>query len=553
MNFLEARRIVSSFPGGDTLPFLFAISGTADPFDLYLKAAAAKRGHTAQIRKLPFNTLAQTLRMGPSSSGTEVFLLLPWDLAPETDWRSGLPASEVNFDELRQRAEVTARLLRERRGARLLYVPAAIPPIFPDNRANDELAGYLVGLAASSGARVLGRGTFSLNSYLVSGCPVGGAFLGDVAEAVIQQACDVAGESCKVLLTDLDNCMWSGVIAEDGLAGIHFGPEGQGYRHFIYQTLLAKLKREGVLLGAVSRNDPEVGTEPLRKGKMTLSESDFVCVVCSYDSKSAQIADIAKRLNLGLNSFVFVDDNPVEVAEVSTRLPEVHCLQFPSQDEGLVQLFDGLSKLFTRSTVTGEDRERTEMYRRELESMAPAEMQGADITEFLRGLEMTLTLHDRSDSGRERAVQLINKTNQFNLNGRRMTDQEVTLALNTGARLYTATLNDRNGTHGEILACLISPAGIITSFVMSCRVFQRRVEYAFLTWLATQPQAPSGLAFLSTSRNEPIRRFLTDPAFDPAGDLVRFDAGRFAADHSNDLALFTLQGQPTNGRHRQEG
>src|ERR1700730_16167113 len=113
MNFLEAHKIVSSFPGGEELGFLLATSGTAVPFDIYLKAAAAKLGRTIHVRTIPFNTLAQTLHGPPIPEETEIFLLMPWDFAPETDWRSGLPAREVDFNKLRHRADLTAQLLRE--------------------------------------------------------------------------------------------------------------------------------------------------------------------------------------------------------------------------------------------------------------------------------------------------------------------------------------------------------------------------------------------------------------------------------------------------------
>lgn len=545
MTFLEASKIVSTFAGGEALPFLFATSGTTSPFEIYLKAAAATQGRAAQITTLPFDTLAQALRKASPSDQTEVFLLTPWDFAPETDWRSGLPSLDVDLDRVKQQAERTAQLLRKRRRARLLYLPAPVLPIFPDPEANAELAAFLLGLASCLEARVLPADAFSLSSFLATGCAVGGAFLGHVAEVAIQQATTATGDTCKVLVTDLDNCLWSGVVAEDGPDGILFGPESRGYKHFIYQSLLRKLKREGVLLVAVSRNDPDTGLEPLRNASMQLREDDFVCTVCSYNAKSAQIREIAGRLNLGLDSLVFVDDNPIELAEVSAQLPDVRCVQFPSHDEGLVPLFTDLSRLFGRATVTREDRDRTEMYRRGLETLAAVDVKGADITDFLRGLNMTLTVHDRTGGGYDRAVQLINKTNQFNLNGRRISDKEVADALAAGARLYTATLEDRNGTHGEILACLISREGVMQNFVMSCRVFQRRVEYAFLAWLATQAHVPSGLDFLATQRNEPLRNFLSDPAFKVNGGLVRFDAARFASAHADDLALFVARG-PSN-------
>jgi len=272
---------------------------------------------------------------------------------------------------------------------------------------------------------------------------------------------------------------------------------------------------------------------------MTLGLDDFVVVLASYNAKSAQIASIAEQLNLGLDAFVFVDDNPIELAEVSAQLAGVQCLQFPSRDEELPSFFRELAGLFAKREITEEDRQRTDLYRARLASMAPSDATGADLTTFLRDLEMRLVVHDRTIGDRTRAVQLINKTNQFNLNGRRITDDEVAAILSAGGRLFGATLSDRNGSQGEILSCLIDSAGMIRAFVMSCRVFQRRVEHAFLAWLA-ENGPPIGLDFTETPRNEPIRQFMQDPAFIMTDTVVTFDAPTFAARHRGDLSLFAL-------------
>jgi FkbH-like protein len=191
--------------------------------------------------------------------------------------------------------------------------------------------------------------------------------------------------------------------------------------------------------------------------------------------------------------------------------------------------------------VTAEDSERTSMYRRRLEGMVPAETEGAVLTDFLRGLEMSLVIHQRSPADFTRAVQLINTTNQFNLPGHRVTEEEVAEVLGSGGRLYTATLNDRTGSHGEIFACLIDSDGVVRSLVMSCRVFQRRTEYAFFAWLASQDRVPSVLAFSETPRNEPFRQFLDDPAFQTkSAGHVAVDFPAFARAHADDLALFAL-------------
>ena len=551
MNFLDAHKIVAEFKGGAPLQFLLATSGTPDKLDLFLRAAAAKRGYLAQIRTLPFGTLGQTLITEPMAGEAEVFCLFPWDFIPEADWRSGVPPVLTDEDALRNRALVAANHIASRKRARVLYVAAPIPPLLADRTAGSNLERWLGSVVQSLGARLLPPECFSLASYLANGSPFAGKFLGQVAEAVIDRAILAPPEPRKVLVTDLDNVMWSGVIGEDGLQGIQFSPEGVGYRFFLYQTLLAKLQREGAILAAVSRNDEDLALAPFRAGGMTLGEGDFVSIVASYNAKSAQIAEIAHRLNLGLDAFVFVDDNPIELAEVSGQLPAVRCVQFPPNDEGIPRLFDELAELFARAAVTGEDRERTTMYRRRLEGMAPSDAQGADITTFLRGLDMTLTLHDRTTGDRARAVQLINKTNQFNLNGRRVTDEEVEVVLASGGRLYGASLTDRSGSHGEILACLIDGERVVRSLVMSCRVFQRRVEHAFLAWVAGQDSPPTALEFAQTERNEPARQFLSDAAFQHNG-LITFDAARFAADHRADVSLFTLYLEKKAGTRDQE-
>jgi FkbH-like protein len=475
---------------------------------LYLRAAAAKRGRVAMPRVLPFNTLAQSLRREPEQGVIEVFLLLPWDFAPEADWRSG-SAELVDEVTLHERA-IEIEQLQSARRARLLYLPAPMPPLFASYDRNAAFALMLESLAVGLGARVLPRENFSLPGYLASGCPVGGALIGSVAEAIVELAREPRPQPKKVLVTDLDDVMWSGGIAEDGLQGIAFEQHGRGYPHFIYQGLLRRLRRQGTLLAAVSRNDAEIAMSPFRAGHMTLREEDFVAIVASYHAKSAQISELASRLNLGLDAFVFVEDNPVELAEVSFALPAVRCVPFPQHADGLTGFLSELASLFDRREVTAEDRDRTELYRRRLDGLTPIARSGSDISRFLRDLGMTLTLHDRSHGARTRAVQLINKTNQFNLNGRRFTEQEVAAVLNAGGRLYSATLNDRSGSHGEILSCLVDSDNVITAFVMSCRVFQRRAEHAFLLWLVSQPDPPLAMTWASTPRNEPFAQFLRE-------------------------------------------
>lgn len=540
MNFLAAQRLVSQFTGGPKLEFLFAISGTPDPFKLYLEAAGAQRGHAVVTHFLPFNTLGQSLASSPPTI-PEVFLLLPWDFIPEADWRSGVPSTRSDSRALIATAEQRAELLRVRPNARFLYLPAPIPPLSGHPSADTVTTLALDRIAAELGAHRVPAEAFSLGAYFGSGCPVGGAWLGKVADIAVAELCRPKADVSKVLVTDLDGVMWAGLAADDGVDGVKFGPEGRGYRHFAYQTLLARLRGEGTVLAAVSRNDPEVASEPIRSGRMVLGEEDFVAIMASYHPKSGQIRELGRQLNLALNSFVFVDDNPVELSEVTQQLPDVHCIEFPQTDEGVPALLSELSAMFSRQELTAEDRQRTELYRRRLEGIAPVEAVGADLTAFLAGLEMRLTVHHRDKSDHTRAVQLINKTNQFNLNGRRWTEEEIAEILDKDGRLLGGSLSDRSGSHGEILALLMSEAGVVEAFVMSCRVFQRRVEHAFLCAIYDAGIVPCAMRFAGTPKNGPFQEFAKDPVFGALGDgLVSFDAAEFANGHRDVVKLFRI-------------
>jgi len=539
VNYLEARRTLASFEGGPSLAFRLAMSGTPEPLEIFLRAEAARHDRTAALAFLPFNTLRQHL-LGPTDELPELYLLCPWDLVPEADWRTGIPPGRLGADDLLAAASQVAALLRRRSNAKFVYLPASIPPLTGQPHSDQVLALGIESIAIGLGALRLSPQFFSLASYFTSGCPIGGGALGAVAESLIGHLL-AQHTPAKLLVTDLDETIWSGLIAEEGMEGIGFGPEGAGYRHHVYQTLLVRLRHEGVLLAAVSRNDAEVVLPPFQSGRMPLKLEDFVAVIASYHPKSAQIRELVSRLNLGIDSVVYVDDNPVELAEVATALPGVTTIAFPSKDQGIPDLLARLTALFGRADVTTEDQERTELYRRRLEGLVPAEATGADLTRFLAGLGMELQIHDRSRGDRTRAVQLINKTNQFNANGRRWTDSEIASALEAGAQLLTATLTDRAGSHGEILACLIGVDGTIEALVMSCRVFQRRVEHGFFAALQAAGIRPSRIRFQPTERNSPFRTFLAEPGLSAGSNgLVPFDVEEFARRHQDALTLFEV-------------
>jgi FkbH-like protein len=537
LTFLEAKKVLAALRDAEKLPFLMAMSGTPDQLELYLRAHAARTGVDAQVEVLPFGTLGQHLFS--ESTGAEVFLILPWDLAPECDWRLGMSGAVADVDAILARAEQVAVLLAKRKQARLAYLPAPIPPLCAVWSDSVRLAAGRTALAARAGAALVSPQHFSLATYLANGAPVAGGALSTVAEVLVDLLLIPPSVTFKVVATDADNTLWAGLVGDDGVGGVSAEPHGRAFRHFVYQGFLLRLKAAGILLAVVSRNDEDMVRAALDSGRMPLKVEDFVAIRANYGAKSDHVRALAESLNLGVDSIVFVDDNLVELAEVASATPGVTCQAFPAKDEDLPAFLDRLALLFDRRSVTEEDAERTEMYRRRMAMHPPTE--GTGLVDFLKDLSMVLTLHDRTNADWTRAHQLINKTNQFNLNGRRMDESEVAKVLAEGGRMFTATLDDRNGSHGEIVACLVDRHGKVQALVMSCRVFQRRVEYAFLLWLLGHWQGPVlTFAFSATERNEPFRNFVADPAFADSGECWTLDGGAFIAAHADDLSLYTI-------------
>ena len=538
MTFLEAKKLLAALQHAEKLSFLMGMSGNPDQLELYLRAHAARTGVDAQVGVLPFGTLGQHLFS--EAAGAELFLLLPWDLAPECDWRSGMNSSLGDVDAILARANQVAALLAKRKQARLAYLPAPIPPLCVAWSDNVRLATELTALAARVGATLLSPNHFSLASYLANGSPMAGGALSPVAEVLVDLLLLPPAGTFKVVATDADNTLWSGLVGEDGVEAVSAEPHGRAFRHFVYQGFLQRLKAAGILLAVISRNDEDMVLAALDTGRMPLKIEDFVAIRAGYGAKSDHVRELAESLNLGTDSIVFIDDNPVELAEVASTVEGIRCEAFPTRDEDLSTFLDRLAVLFDRRSVTVEDAERTEMYRRRVAAHPPTK--GAGLMDFLKDLKMVLTMRDRSETDWKRAHQLINKTNQFNLNGCRVDESHVASVLTEGGRMYTAMLDDRTGSHGEIMACLVDRYGKVQAMVMSCRVFQRRVEYAFLLWLVVHWQGPAlSFAFSATERNEPFHNFLADSAFADGGECWLLDVAVFTDAHAADLSLFTIR------------
>lgn len=285
----------------------------------------------------------------------------------------------------------------------------------------------------------------------------------------------------KVVVLDLDNTLWGGVIGDDGMTGIEIGdtsPRGEAFKAF--QQFIKTLISRGILLGVCSKNDFENAVEPFRRHpEMVLKETDFVSFKANWEPKAQNLIEMADELNLGLDSFVFIDDNPAEIEIVKQFAPDVTTILLgPDPALYVRQLKE--SRLFERFALTEEDAERTEQYRKEKQRKSLLET-AVDMDSYLSSLEMTGSFKRFDELDLPRIAQLINKSNQFNLTTRRRTQAEIEQLMRDPNYVgFTMRLSDKFGDHGLISIVILRSTGTsnmeIDTWLMSCRVLKRQVE-----------------------------------------------------------------------------
>lgn len=296
------------------------------------------------------------------------------------------------------------------------------------------------------------------------------------------------GKSRKALVLDLDNTLWGGVIGDDGLSGIHIGPASpQGSAHAELQQYLKDLKERGVILTVCSKNDAVNAEQGFTHPDSVLQRADFAAFHANWERKDGNIQAIATQLNIGLDSLVFLDDNPAERALVAEGLPTVAVPDIGSDITDFVAILDR-SGLFELPRLAAEDLQRHRYYADNAERAQQA-ADYADYDAFLQSLAMQAEIKPFAPLYLERITQLCNKTNQFNLTTRRYTEPEITaIADNLAYITLYGRLKDRFGDNGLIavvIGALDERELHLDTWLMSCRVLKRGMEYALFEQLLT--------------------------------------------------------------------
>jgi FkbH-like protein len=362
-----------------------------------------------------------------------------------------------------------------------------------------------VGLADWHNAQLWYLGKFSFSDEFI---PLYG-------DHVARTLAALRGKSRKVLILDLDNTVWGGVIGDDGLEGIQIAQgDARGEAHLAVQSMALDLRQRGVVLAVSSKNNDEVAREPFEKHPEMLLKLDHIAVFqANWNDKATNIQAIAEELSLGLDAMVFLDDNPVERGLVRKLLPQVAVPELPEEQAYYARTL-AAAGYFEAIAFASEDLKRAGFYQ-DNARRATLQKQAGGVDAYLASLDMTITFQPFDAMGRARIVQLINKSNQYNLTTRRYTDPEVAEAENdAGVFTLQVRLADIFGDNGMIGVAICRPgdAGVweIDTWLMSCRVLGRKVEHMVLGEILKHARAAGVHTLAGTYRPTDRNKLVVD-------------------------------------------
>jgi FkbH-like protein len=504
-------------------------------FRTFLTAELTSRyeADSVDVRIGQFGDIPGAMRQCLAEPPESAVVILEWaDLDPRLGYRSSggwrpdrLVDIVESVDIRLSQFEKTLTELAEKTTLAVCLPTLELPPMFPSpNGLADHAALNLQSLVADFAVRLAETGSirivdarhldrisnpatrFDAASDLRSGFPYSMDHASALANAVASML--RPKPAMKGIITDLDNTFWSGILGEDGLDGITWDLDNKTHHHAIYQEQLASLAELGVLVAVASKNDGQLVEQAFQRNDLVFPTENLFPVEANWGPKSESVRRILKAWNVGADSVVFIDDSPIELAEVADAFPQIECRQFPSGDEpGVVGLLDELRSLCGRASVSDEDRIRSKSL------LAASELADVEVDSdaFLARAEAEVTIDWNVFD--ERSLQLVNKTNQFNLNGGRLDEAEWRrLAADSKSILLSASYKDKFSPLGKIcvlLGRLENEAVVVDSWVLSCRAFSRRIEHAVVQALFEKTHCEQiKFRFTKTDRNGPLQSSL---------------------------------------------
>jgi FkbH-like protein len=516
-----------SSPNRPLCHLAIAATFTAEPLEQPLAFWTTELNLPVSVEFTPFNQVFQQLldpgsQFSRNQDGVNVVLVRL------EDWMGSRSESE-GIDDLEDSLEANATdLVEAAKEAIARSVAPLIIGLCPDSpqvrgnpdwrRIADRTEQTITDeLGSVPGLYLLGPGDFDLypvtdyhdpGRYDLAHIPYTPLFFTALGTILARKSHALLSPPRKVIVLDCDNTLWQGVVGEEGVEGITIPPRCRALQQF-----MTELAKKGFLLCLCSKNDEsDVLAVFDRRPDMILKRHDLVSWRINWQSKGDNIRSLAQELNLGIDSFIFLDDNPVECAQVRSNCPEVLTLQVPTDDN--VVEFCRHVWAFDRLRTTSEDRQRTMMYKQEADR-ARFQKEAPTIGEFLAGLDLRIAISKPAPDQLDRVAQLTQRTNQFNFTTVRRNVGEIQRLAESGLECRLVEVKDRFGDYGLVGVMISSERGEaleVDTFLLSCRVLGRGVEHGMLNELgeiARRRHLPLLVATLTpTPKNQPARDFL---------------------------------------------
>lgn len=525
---------------------------TPSYLEVFVKACAAGRlAVVIEIETGLFGDLLGGIERASPKPGCESAVVVEWaDIDPRLGFRhSGGWGREVQRDISLGAVLAFGRLLDGVRtlaasgpvalaGPTLPFPPLSHTPVSQASAFELGLrklaAEFLAAAAGFPGVRVLDAARLDalspparrldLKLDLLAGSPYSIEHASALGEMLVETL--FPPTSRKGLITDLDDTFWDGILGELGSDGVFWDLEHRSQLHGLYQQTLAVLAENGVLVGVATKNDPALVEQALNRQDLLIPRERLFPIVAGWGPKSESVGRILAAWNIAPDSVIFIDDSPMELAEVHSQHPAIECLRFAKDDPNLVwQTLRELRGRFGKPLLSEEDSYRVASLRAS-QQIEPG-LRGQDRGEFLCQLGGRVTLNFAKNADDSRPLELINKTNQFNLNGRRYAESDWRALLQSpDSFVLTVSYADKFGPLGKIAVVAGVRCGDLCrvgSWVMSCRAFSRRIEFHTLAGLFERLTCSElRLDFAATGRNGPLMEFLASFAALPpdAGEVV---------------------------------
>lgn len=359
-------------------------------------------------------------------------------------------------------------------------------------------------------------------------------YIPHLAEEFLGYIKPALGLNKKCIVLDLDNTLWGGIVGEDGFDGIKLGPNPPGNIFVEFQRWLLSLHYRGIILAINSKNNYDEAIKVIQDHKyMILRENHFASIRINWKDKIQNIKEIAKEINIGLDSLVFFDDDPRNCEIVKTALPEVLTINLPKDPSSYLSLIQSMND-FNTLEITNEDKKRGEMYHKQKQRIELKDKTD-NLEEYLKKLETKVTVKNVDETSLARISQLTMKTNQFNLTTKRYPEEKIeSMMKNSNMSIGCVQVEDKFGDNGITGAFIIKSNNTeewyIDTFLLSCRVIGREVEQAIMSYIIEKAKK-EGLKrivaeFISTKKNSPASDFLEKCGFENEGKYWIFDLSK---------------------------